>query len=255
MTRRSEKVAALYAQLARTYAALSAALLEAEATPPPPPATEAHPANKPTVFRRAEAAAAASSPRQRALPVGAGDEPFALSSGNRKILVALAQLGRPLTAAQVGWFARLSSTTGTFTQGLADLRREGLIDGPGSALTITARGLAQLGEFAPLPTGHALFEFWCDKIGGAGAKILRVLRPAHELLSAADVGEACQLSYTTGTFTQALADLRKMHLIEGKGSGLRLTDEFRQALAPTIGVFNTTSGKSVKLDARKGHVT
>jgi len=181
---RDRVIAHAFEELARACQVVAAALLlrentgEARAAP-----AEASPRVKPEAKTRA--------PKQKALSLLANVEaPEGLSKTQRKILVALAQLGRPVKMAQVGLFTGLSHTAGGFTQAVADLRRDALAEGPGSALEITGAGRAQLGEFAPLPTGHALFEFWCSKLGTTAEKILRALKSARHSMSAADLGRS-----------------------------------------------------------------
>jgi hypothetical protein len=181
-----------------------------------------------------------------------------LTKSERKILVALAQAGRQLTASQIGIRTGLSSTSGSFSQALADLRGAELIVGPSSSLVITNAGLETLGPFARLPEGAALFDYWCQKVGGSGAKIMQALRQRHrdaptKSVSAAELGELTGLSHTSGSFTQALADLRKLELIVGPSSGVRLSDEMREAAEIRIGVFDRQAGVSVKVD-RSGRV-
>lgn len=181
------------------------------------------------------------------------DEPAPPTKTSRKILVALAQVGRPMSAAQIGLFTGLAHKGGAFSKALTGLRADGLIEGGGAAMTITAAGRVELGEYAPLPTGHALFEFWCRKLGATAEKILRALRRSEGSMSSAGLGEATMLSHTGGAFAASLTTLRKMDLIVGGSSGMRLSPELLHAIAPTIGVFDKTSGNSVRVN-REGHV-
>jgi len=173
-----------------------------------------------------------------------------LTKTQRKILVALAQLARPLSSAQLAFWLGVSKGSGTIGQGLADLRRDGLINGPGSAVTINGAGLEALGEYAALPAGQALFLFWCQKLGGGAERVLRYLRPLHHPVSSADIADALGVSRGSGTVGQALADLRRMQLVTGPGSAVQLSPDFRRALEPTIGVFDMSSGRSVRVDTK-----
>lgn len=187
-------------------------------------------------------------------PIPNDDETGELTKLGRKILVALAQVGGPLDRAQLGVMTGMSPTTGPFGVELARLRRQGLIDGGGKAMLITAAGRVELGEFTPLPTGHALFEYWTNKLGRPADKILRALRSAHgKALSREDLGAATGLSFGTGPFGVALALLRRMQLIKGGGKAMTLSPGFLRAIEPTIGVFDKASGKTVRVDARGGH--
>jgi hypothetical protein len=245
---RAKKLSLLYAELSRVFAELSATVLEPghESAEARPAAVQAEP------DPRAEATMRP--PKQRPLALLPDDSvPEGMSKTGRKILVALAQLGRPLDRAQLGIMTGLSASTGPFGVALAQLRRDGLIDGGGKAMVITRAGLDALGQWTPLPTGHALFEYWCAKLGTTSEKILRALRKADRPLSKSDLGDATGLSSGTGPFGVALAELRRLQLIQGGGPAMTLSPDFARSLDPTINVFNTSNGQSVKLDARKGH--
>ena len=176
-----------------------------------------------------------------------------------KILTVLAQAGRPLSSVQVGIRCGLSSTTGSFAQALASLRESGFIVGKGSGLQITHEGLQALGPFSRLPEGAELFDYWCHKVGGTGTKILIALRARHREHSgpatSAQLGSETGLSHTTGSFAQALATLRKLELIDGGGSSMTLSTEMQRACEITIGVFDTSSGKMVRVDRSGRAVT
>lgn len=171
----------------------------------------------------------------------------------RRILVALAQLGRPLSIAQIGAYTGLAHRGGAFTKALAEHRAAGFVEGAGKAVRLTAAGREHLGEYAPLPTGTALFEFWCSKLGATAEAILRALRRLDGPATLDELGAETSLACRGGAFTKALAQLRKMELIEGGGKGMRLSPALRGALEPTVRVFDKESGCSVKVHARTGH--
>lgn len=187
-------------------------------------------------------------PKQK--PLALSQEPVALGKTDRRVLLALAQLGRSLNMDELAFYIGVSRTSGGFGQALADLRKDGLIEGPGAAIEITAAGRVELGEFTPLPTGHELFAFWCSKLGTTHEKVLRALHKSRSALNMDALSEATGLSRTSGGLGQALADLRKMRLIDGPGSAMRLSADFKRAIEPTIGVFDMSSGRSVRVDTK-----
>lgn len=142
-----------------------------------------------------------------------------LVRGERLILTALAQVeGKPRSAAYVGAAAELSSSSGTFGTYLSSLRSQGLIEGSGDALRITEKGVMALGPYEPLPTGEALVERWCNRLGGGAARILRAAAAAYpQGLSAEEIGQQANISPTSGTFGTYLSKLRTLRLIEGRG--------------------------------------
>lgn len=189
---RFSAVIAAFRDLARACVALEAAFGDLDAEP-----VERAPRQKPIPLAVAE-----KPPRSRE---ASGD----LNGTDRKILTALAQQGRALTTSQIGTLAGLSSGTGSFGQAVARLRASGYAEGPGTALKITQAGLDVLGPFARLPDGYELFEYWCGKVGGTAAKILRALRASSEDMSSEELGEATMLSHTTGSFEEAQPHIRE----------------------------------------------
>lgn len=179
-------------------------------------------------------------------------EPGELSKTDRKILVSLAQLGKPASLLVVGFVGSFASGTGPVGTSLAKLRRAEFIEGSKDALRITPRGLAAIGDFPPLPRGHELFEYWRNKVKSPGGKILLSLRQDNNL-SIEEIGHREGFAPGTGPVGTSLALLRRLGFIEGSKDALRLTENFRRAIEPTIGVFDTSSGKSVRVD-RQGNI-
>ena len=195
---------------------------------------------------------------RRAPPVLELPEREGLTKTEVKILTALAQAGRSLSGVQIGTRAGISHRTGPFSKTLAELRREQFIVGSIKAIEITQEGREALGSFAALPEGHVLFDYWCSKVGGTGAKVLRALRKCYRdgaiTWSAEQVGSEAGISHKTGPFSKALATLRRLELIVGSGSELALSPEMKRACEITIGVHDTSTGKSVRVD-RGGRVS
>lgn len=154
---------------------------------------------------------------------GNGDAP---SGGLKRMMIALAQ--RPgLNKRQLGVRAGLSSTSGTFGTYLGKLRSIGWIDGTGDAMTLTADGVAALGNYQPLPEGEALLTHWLSELGSGGAgRMLRTLADVYpEALTKEALGVLAEISHTSGTFGTYLGKLRTLELIEGK-TDLRAAAEF-----------------------------
>lgn len=148
-------------------------------------------------------------------------------TGLRRIMIALAQVGRPLTAAQVGVRAQLSSGSGTFGTYLGTGRSNGWITGSRDALEITNDGLKALGSYDPLPEGAALLNYWLGDLGNSGAsRILSELAAVYpKSLTAEQVGERAGISSASGTFGTYLGKLRSLELIEGSRSALVASKE------------------------------
>lgn len=221
--------AALRAEVSRSVNEAARAPRASKAAPPasPPPRRESKPTPLPTDY----------------------EERVEVSKTEYKILVALAQVGRSLSSAQLGLFTGLAHKGGAFAKALTDLRADGMIVGGAKGMTITDAGVAQLGDFKPLPVGHALFEFWCNKLGTTAEKILRALKKS-KLATGAELGAATELSHTGGAFAAALTSLRRMDLIKGGSVGMTLHPDFARAIEPTITVFDKSSGTSHRVDLK-----
>lgn len=141
------------------------------------------------------------------------------TGGLRRILVALSQ--RPgLTNRQIGVRAGLSSKSGTFTTYMGRARSAGWIRDEGDRRFLTGEGEIALGDYTPLPCGVALFEYWCAELGSGGlTRILRALVKVYPAgMTGEELGAAADISHTSGTFTTYMGRLRRLELIEGKGT-------------------------------------
>ena len=244
----NQELAEAFAELGRAFANVAAVLRRAERLEPPT-TRSAHP-----VEARSPAARERSVPKQKPLVVNEPEQQDdVLTKGARKVLAILAQVGRPLSTAQIAFWLGVSKGSGSICQPLADLRRLGMIDGDSKAIRINSAGLEALGEFTPLPTGHALFRFWCDKLGSAAERVLCILRDANQSMSSADIARALNVTPGSGSICQPLADLRRMQLIAGGGKAIELSPDFRRAIEPTISVFDKSANRTVKVDRSTGH--
>lgn len=149
------------------------------------------------------------------------------SSGESRILLALAQHPDGLAAPQIGIFADLSARSGTFGTYIGRLRSRGLIEGDRSRFRITSAGLAEVGDFEPLPTGPDLIDHWRARLGGGGKRrIFDALIEAYpRALSKDEIGEATGLSPASGTFGTYLGTLRTMQLAVKVDDGYAAAEE------------------------------
>lgn len=233
-------LAAAFDEFAQAAQRLAAAL-RSEAKRTPLPETPNRVAAAPAKLRESKPS------RLPAIEETAGDNKM-----RRAILIALAQFGRPMAIAQIGIYSGKAHKGGAFAKAMAGLRDDECVEGPGSGNKITQKGFAELGDWARLPEGSALFEFWCSKLGSMEEQILRAVRRSHVPMSRAAIGEATEKSHTGGAFAKAMARLRKMELVGGSGEAVVLSPILRRAIEPTIGVYDKSSGNSVRVDARSG---
>jgi hypothetical protein len=156
------------------------------------------------------------------------DQVSAVPDGGRKrMLIALAQREQGLTATQLGVRAGLSSTGGTFTKYLGQLRSAGLIEGGNDRLRITVNGLEALGSFEPLPSGRELLKYWMEELGGGKARMLEVLAINYPTeMTAEQLGQETGIESTGGTFGKYLGQLKTLELVTGNRGRLRASGEF-----------------------------
>lgn len=172
----------------------------------------------------------------------------------RAILITLAQYGRAMTPEQIGIYSGKAHKGGAFLRALGDLKAENKVAGliGGKVLQITAAGFEELGDWARLPEGMALFEHWCGKLGEMAELILRCLLE-YDARDAEEIGELINRAHKGGAFIRALSQLRKMQLVVSIGKKYALSPDLRRAVAPSVRVYNTATGHEHRVDAHKGH--
>lgn len=111
------------------------------------------------------------------------DAALKLSSGERRILTALAQYPQGRSKVQVAVLTGYALNGGGFNNYLGGLRSRGMIQGDGDRLTITDAGMQVLGPWEPLPAGSALIDYWCERLGKAERLILEALTEVYPLRS------------------------------------------------------------------------
>lgn len=149
------------------------------------------------------------------------------AAGARRMLIALAQRPQGLTKQQLGVRAGLAHSSGTFGTYLGKLRSESWVRNDGGALVITEHGQQALGEYEPLPTGRALYDHWMSQLPDGAARMLTTLYTQYpDELSAEALGQASQISHTSGTFGTYLGRLRSLELVEGPRDRLKASGEF-----------------------------
>ena len=149
----------------------------------------------------------------------------ALSSGERKILTALAQYPDGRTKTQVAVLTVYAHNGGGFNNYLSALRSKGFIDGGSDRLRITDGGLDALGDFAPLPTGRDLLDYWLGQLGKAERLILEQLAAEYPAaLTKEQLAERTNYEASGGGFNNALSRLRTLELINGRGA-LRASED------------------------------
>jgi hypothetical protein len=148
---------------------------------------------------------------------------------HRRLLEALALHG-PLDRQRLGVIVGLTPSAGHFGNLLSDLRRDGYITGDRNApLQITAAGALWVDGAEQLPApGAALLDWWCQKVGGRRADILRELAAAGGELSRTDLAVRLGLEPKAGHYGNLLSELRAFGIINGKqGEPIALDADLR----------------------------
>src|SRR6516225_11235595 len=154
-------------------------------------------------------------------PIASGDRlngSLTLSSGERRILTALAQYPEGRSKVQVAVLTGYAPNGGGFNNYLGALRTRTLVKGDGDRLTITDSGIETLGSWEPLPMGSALIEYWRSRLGKAERLILETLAQAYpDTLTKEEVAAKAGYEANGGGFNNALGRLRTLELVQGRG--------------------------------------
>jgi len=164
----------------------------------------------------------------RAAPSPRAEVSGDLSPSASKILAALAQFDDGLTLRRLGTITGLAMRGGSFNKTMAMLRENAYVEGGrGEPLRITAAGRAVVGEPEPLPTGPALLDHWRAKLRNRSAETIFDAFVQHGELSLHELGEVTGLATRGGSFNKAMARIRAMGLVQGRGR-MRLDPELME---------------------------
>jgi hypothetical protein len=194
--------------------------------------------------------------RRRQKPMVLPKDEASRAPMRRAILISLAQFGRGMTPSQIGLYSGKAHKGGAFVSAFSDLKADECVEGfgAGSTYRITPKGLEELGDWARLPEGMALFEHWCSKLGPMAEAILRILLQ-HDVLTPEQIGELTGKAHKGGAFVSALSSLKRMQLVVCPERGtVELAPDLRRAVAPSVRVFDKGSNTHHRIDAHKGHV-
>lgn len=105
----------------------------------------------------------------RATSAGSSDGPLKLSSGERRILIALAQHPQGRSKVQVAVLTGYAAAGGGFNNYLGALRSHGLIQGDGDRLTITDAGIEAPGTWGATAHWSRPCQLLVQSVGKGGA--------------------------------------------------------------------------------------
>ena len=171
---------------------------------------------------------------QRPMPVisrPAQAQPKHQNNGNanvgglaRKILTVLAQYPQGMGVDRLAILAN-STVNGHFNSSVSSLRTSGyLTPARVSPIQITQEGIAALGDYEPMPVGEGLRQYWMNRLGGLGSKILRSLIAQYpDPISVEDLAASCD-STVNGHFNSTVSSLRTMGLMTPARTPIKASD-------------------------------
>jgi hypothetical protein len=162
------------------------------------------------------AAPPAPRPAPQPAPWGALDVPageFKMGKCERAVLTALAQNPNGRTTKQIAILTAYSITSGGFQESMRKLRQFGLMT-TSAPWQITKEGLAQLGDWTPLPTGPALADYWLRKLPKCENTVLAALLAIYpQQMTLDEIAAQTGYSKTSGGFQESMRNLRTLELI------------------------------------------
>lgn len=138
-----------------------------------------------------------------------------LDSGQRRVLVALRQVGAVVPDAgidrrRLALLTKYTARGGRFGNILGALRSRGLLEGS-DAIRLTTSGAALTSSVPPLPTGRALLEDWMHKLPKASRDILGELASVYpRKLTPEAIASRIGREASGGSFGNGLGRLRTL---------------------------------------------
>lgn len=196
-------------------------LIAPAAAPRPAPRAAAVATARVERVAAARVAPAAATPRARE------SHDALLGKAERRILTALAQYPDGRLKKQVAVLTGYAIGGGGFNNAIGALRSRGYVEGS-DPLRITQAGSDALGEYAPLPHGQELLDYWRAQLAKAEREILDVLAAFHpDSLTKEQLAAETPSQYAPegGGFNNAVGRLRTLELVHGKRDALKASDD------------------------------
>ena len=139
-----------------------------------------------------------------------------LNKAERAILSVLAQHPAGRSRVQLALLSGYSVKSSSLSNALGSLRSAGLISKSGEPITITDDGVVALGVVDPLPSGPALYDWWCARLNKAERAILDVfVDAAGATVDRDEVAERSGYSAASSSLSNALGRLRSLEMLDG----------------------------------------
>lgn len=142
-----------------------------------------------------------------------------LPKGERTVLIAIAQHPDGVTREQITQLTGYKRSTRDLY--IQHLRADGFVD---EDLRATDAGREALGpDFDPLPTGHALYEYWIDRLSRGEASVLEKVACRYpEIVPREEISDAT--GYKRSTRDLYIQHLATRKLVTTPPSGVRLAE-------------------------------
>jgi hypothetical protein len=153
-----------------------------------------------------------------------------VTGGAMRMLKAAAMfLPAGITKPQIATLADLSHTSGSFGTYMGTLKREGLIQFEGGLISVTNEGSKQAGAVERYPRDpKQRIEVWCNAIGAnsGASRMLRLLGSKYpNSMTRQDLGDAIEMSATSGSFGTYIGTLKRNGLIETEKGFVKASHE------------------------------
>lgn len=131
-----------------------------------------------------------------------------------------------LTKTQLATFSQMKSSSGTYGTYLSLLKTNGLIIQEGDLISATQEGISYLGESPTAPlTTEEVINLWRQNLTGGAKRMFDVLVNIYpQSIPRHDLGDAVQMTSSSGSFGTYISTLKSNGLIEIRGQEIKLSD-------------------------------
>lgn len=158
-----------------------------------------------------------------------GDEPLEKITGGafRMLQILVSRAPMKLTKAQLATFAKLKSSSGSYSNYLSKLRVFGYISEDNGLLQATEKGFGYIGSTPnPPQTPDQVIQMWKDNLSGGAKRMFEVLVERYPSgMSKEELGEATQLASNSGSFSNYISILNSNGLIRKEGNTIKISGD------------------------------
>lgn len=150
-----------------------------------------------------------------------------ITGGALRILrVLVSRYPTVLTRSQIGTFAKLKPTSGTFSTYMSILKSAGYIQTENNLYKATQEGLDYLGESPnPPQTSEEIISMWKNNLTGGAQRMFDVLVNSYpSSMLKENLGIYTGLNPASGTFSTYMSILKSNGLIEVEGQNIKISD-------------------------------